>query len=58
MVVPLMISNKDDDLVGVTRRSDPLGLLAVWSRPAPVDWSSSNVSALAVSRPSWVAGGA
>ncbi len=34
MVVPLMISSKDDDLVGVARRSDPLGLLAVWSARA------------------------
>ena len=34
MTVPLMISSKDDDLVGVARRSDPLGLLAVWSARA------------------------
>ena len=34
MTAPLMISNKDDDLVGVARRSDPLGLLAVWSARA------------------------
>ena len=29
-----MISGSDDDLVGVARRSDPLGLLAVWSARA------------------------
>ncbi len=29
-----MISTKDDDLVGVARRSDPLGLLALWSARA------------------------
>ena len=34
MTAPLMISSKDDDLVGVARRSDPLGLLAVWSARA------------------------
>ena len=34
MTSPLMISSKDDDLVGVARRSDPLGLLAVWSARA------------------------
>lgn len=34
MAAPLMISSKDDDLVGVARRSDPLGLLAVWSARA------------------------
>ena len=34
MDAPLMISSKDDDLVGVARRSDPLGLLAVWSARA------------------------
>ena len=34
MTAPLMISNKDDVLVGVTRRSDPLGVLAVWSARA------------------------
>ena len=34
MVAPLMISSKDDDLVGVARRSDPLGMLAVWSARA------------------------
>ena len=34
MATPLMISSKDDDLVGVARRSDPLGLLAVWSARA------------------------
>ncbi len=34
MAAPLMISSKDDELVGVARRSDPLGLLAVWSARA------------------------
>lgn len=34
MTTPLMISGKDDDLVGVARRSDPLGFLAVWSARA------------------------
>ena len=34
MAAPLMISSKDDDLVGIARRSDPLGLLAVWSARA------------------------
>ncbi len=34
MTAPLMISSKDDELVGVARRSDPLGLLAVWSARA------------------------
>ena len=29
-----MISSKDDELVGVARRSDPLGLLTVWSARA------------------------
>ena len=31
-----MISSRDDDLVGVARRSDPLGVLAVWSARARV----------------------
>ena len=31
MAAPLVISSKDDDLVGAARRSDPLGVLAVWS---------------------------
>lgn len=30
MVLPLM-SHKDDELVGVANRSDPMGVLAVWS---------------------------
>ena len=34
MAAPLMISSKDDELVGVASRSDPLGLLAVWSARA------------------------
>lgn len=34
MAAPIMISSEDDDLVGVARRSDPLGLLAVWSARA------------------------
>ena len=34
MAEPLMISSKDDDLVGAARRSDPLGVLAVWSARA------------------------
>lgn len=34
MALPLMISGKDDHLVGVARRSDPLGLLAIWSARA------------------------
>lgn len=34
MSVPLMISSKDDELVGAACRSDPLGLLAVWSARA------------------------
>ena len=33
MTRPLMISGKDDDLVGVARRSDPLGFLANLVRP-------------------------
>ena len=36
MAEPLMISSRDDDLVGVARRSDPLGVLAVWSARARV----------------------
>ncbi len=36
MAKPLMISSRDDDLVGVARRSDPLGVLAVWSARARV----------------------
>ena len=34
MVTPLMISKRDHDLVGVARRADPLGVLAVWSARA------------------------
>lgn len=34
MVLPLMISRKDDDLVGVANRSDPMGVLAVWQARA------------------------
>ena len=34
MVSPLMISHKDDELVGVANRSDPMGVLAVWSARA------------------------
>ena len=34
MAAPLMISSRDDELVGVARRSDPLGVLAVWSARA------------------------
>lgn len=34
MVLPLMISHKDDELVGVANRSDPMGVLAVWSARA------------------------
>lgn len=36
MAAPLMISRRDDDLVGVARRSDPLGVPAVWSARARV----------------------
>lgn len=36
MAEPLMISSRDDDLVGVARRSDPLGVRAVWSARARV----------------------
>ena len=31
MLSPLMITQKDDDLLGVANRSDAMGLLAVWS---------------------------
>ena len=31
LIPPLMISRKDDELVGVANRSDPMGVLAVWS---------------------------
>ena len=34
MAGPLMISRKDDGLVGAANRSDPLGVLAVWSARA------------------------
>ena len=34
MIPPLMISRKDDELVGVANRSDPMGVLAVWSARA------------------------
>ncbi len=34
MPAPLMISSRDDVLTGIARRSDPLGLLAVWSTRA------------------------
>ena len=34
MPAPLMISSRDDVLTGVARRSDPLGVLAVWSTRA------------------------
>ena len=34
MVLPLMISHKDDELVGIANRSDPMGVLAVWSARA------------------------
>lgn len=34
MAGPLMISSKDDGLVGAANRSDPLGVLAVWSARA------------------------
>ncbi len=30
MTAPLMISSRDEHLVGVARRSDPMGVLAVW----------------------------
>ncbi|MYE87194.1 MAG: hypothetical protein F4X31_13260 [Gammaproteobacteria bacterium] len=34
MIPPLMISRKDDELVGAANRSDPMGVLAVWSARA------------------------
>ncbi len=30
-VSPLMLTAKDDDLLGVSNRSDAMGVLAVWS---------------------------
>lgn len=34
MLSPLMLSDKDDDLLGVAHRSDAMGFLAVWSTRA------------------------
>ncbi|TXD37446.1 hypothetical protein FRC98_07045 [Lujinxingia vulgaris] len=34
MLSPLMISQKDDELLGVANRADAMGVLAVWSRRA------------------------
>jgi hypothetical protein len=31
VTLPLMISEKDEELLGVANRSDPMGMLAVWS---------------------------